>query len=61
MLAPIIQAPNRKHILNHYIWQYSAAGHFVRNSQAPDRNLVSIFNIRLIVKLCRLYRRPAVI
>ena len=56
MLAPIIQAPSRKHVLNHYIWKYSAAGRFVRNSQAPEHNSMWIFNIRLIVKLCRLYR-----
>jgi hypothetical protein len=38
MLAPIIQAPSRKHILKNDIWQYSAAGRFVWISQAPDRN-----------------------
>jgi hypothetical protein len=38
MLAPIIQAPSRKHILKNDIWEYSAAGRFVRIIQAPKRN-----------------------
>jgi hypothetical protein len=46
MLAPIIQAPSRKHILKNNIWQCSAAGRFVRNSQAPDCNSMWIFNMR---------------
>jgi hypothetical protein len=61
MLAPIIQAPSRKHIVKNDIWHYSAAGRFVRNSQAPNCNSMWIFNIRLIVNLCRLCRRPSVI
>ena len=31
-LAPIIQAPSRKHIVNHCIWQYSATDRFMRIS-----------------------------
>ena len=61
MLAPIIQAPSRKHILKNDIWHYSAAGRFVRISPALDRNSMWISNIRWIVKLCRLWRRPSVI
>jgi hypothetical protein len=46
MLAPIIQAPSCKHILKNDIWHYSAAGRFVRNSLAPERNSMWTFNMR---------------
>ena len=45
-LAPIIQAPSRKHIVNHWIWQYSAADRFMRISRAPEHNSMWTFNIR---------------
>ncbi len=37
-LAAIIQAPSRKYVLNHYIWQCSATGRFMRISPAPKHN-----------------------
>ena len=45
-LAPIIQAPSRKHIVNHRIWQYSATDRFMRISRAPEHNSMWTFNIR---------------
>ncbi len=45
-LAPIIQAPSRKRIVNHYIWQCSATDRFMRISLAPEYNSMWTFNIR---------------
>ncbi len=45
-LAPIIQAPSRKHIVNHCIWQYSATDRFMRISRTPEHNSMWTFNIR---------------
>ncbi len=45
-LSAIIQAPSRKHIVNHCIWQYSAADRFMRICRAPEHNSMWTFNIR---------------
>ena len=45
-LDAIIQAPSRKYILNHYIWQCSATDRFMRISRAPEHNSMWTFNIR---------------
>ena len=45
-LAPIIQAPSRKHMVNHCIWQYSATDRFMRISRVPEHNSMWTFNIR---------------
>ncbi len=45
-LAAIIQAPSRKHIVSHYIWQYSATDRFMRICRASEHNSMWTFNIR---------------